>query len=203
MRIGAASGPPPGGELSQPEGPVPYVPPQPFSARLGRGRFSSRFDYPEAEPATSAGKSAAIIWGGGSPKNFLLQTEPQLQEILGFQITGHDYFIQVTDARPDTGGLSGATPSEAVTWSKINPSMLPNTIVCYADITIVMPLVLAYLLQKGAKRQPKHLYDLRNELVEKMKQDFINSPEAPSSKPGVNNTVQLLKQQYKHNSPNE
>ena len=63
---------------------------------------------------TSGGKSAVMIMGGGSPKNFALQTEPQIQEVLGIDERGHDYFLQVTDARPDTGGLSGATPSEAV-----------------------------------------------------------------------------------------
>ena len=51
------------------------------------------------------GKSAIFILGGGSPKNFALQTEPQIQEVLGIDEKGHDYFLQVTDARPDTGGL--------------------------------------------------------------------------------------------------
>ena len=51
------------------------------------------------------GKSAVFICGGGSPKNFALQTEPQIQEVLGIEEKGHDYFLQVTDARPDTGGL--------------------------------------------------------------------------------------------------
>ena len=41
--------------------------------------------------------------GRGSPKNFMLQTEPQIQEVMGIQEKGHDYFLQVTDARPDTG----------------------------------------------------------------------------------------------------
>jgi deoxyhypusine synthase len=59
------------------------------------------------------GKSAVLICGGGSPKNFALQTEPQIQEVLGIDEKGHDYFLQITDARPDTGGLSGATPAEA------------------------------------------------------------------------------------------
>ena len=62
-----------------------------------------------------------FILGGGSPKNFVLQTEPQIQEVMGVAEDGHDYFLQVTDARPDTGGLSGATPSEAVSWGKIDP----------------------------------------------------------------------------------
>ena len=78
----------------------------------------------------AGGKSGVVIFGGGAPKNFLLQTEPQLQEILGVSERGHDYFIQITDARPDTGGLSGATPAEAVSWGKIDPDLLPDTVVC-------------------------------------------------------------------------
>ncbi len=75
------------------------------------------------------GKSAVMIMGGGSPKNFMLQTEPQIQEVLGIVEKGHDYFLQVTDARPDTGGLSGATPAEAVGWGKIVPGRLPDAAV--------------------------------------------------------------------------
>src|SRR5258708_21488100 len=67
------------------------------------------------------GKSAVLICGGGSPKNFILQTEPQIQEVLGIDERGHDFFLQITDARPDTGGLSCATPAEAVSCVKISP----------------------------------------------------------------------------------
>jgi deoxyhypusine synthase len=112
------------------------------------------------------GESAIIVLGGGSPKNFALQTEPQLQEILGIDEKGHDYFIQFTDARPDTGGLSGATPQEAVTWGKINPSQLPSAVVCYVDSTIALPIVTAYALSKSAPRQLKRLYEGREQLVE-------------------------------------
>jgi deoxyhypusine synthase len=114
----------------------------------------------------TVGKSAVVIYGGGSPKNFILQTEPQLQEIMGIADEGHDYFIQVTDARPDTGGLSGATPSEAVTWGKIDPEQLPDTVVCYTDSTIAIPLMTAYLLSNVAPRPLRRLYDRRQELLD-------------------------------------
>ena len=100
-------------------------------------------------PSAPARPSAVVILGGGAPKNFLLQTEPQLQEVLGIAEKGHDYFIQVTDARPDTGGLSGATPSEAVSWGKIDPDQLPNTVVCYLDSTVALPLIASYVLAQG------------------------------------------------------
>src|SRR5205085_4299776 len=89
------------------------------------------------------GKSGIFILGGGSPKNFALQTEPQIQEVLGIEEKGHDYFMQFTDARPDTGGLSGATPQEAVTWGKVDPTQLPDSVVCYIDSTVALPIMTA------------------------------------------------------------
>ncbi|HUU00082.1 MAG TPA: deoxyhypusine synthase [Myxococcota bacterium] len=118
------------------------------------------------------GKSAVIILGGGSPKNFLLQTEPQLQEILGLSERGHDYFIQITDARPDTGGLSGATPSEAVSWGKVDPERLPDAVVCYADTTLALPLLSAYVLANAKKRPLRRLYRRRKDLVSKLRRAY-------------------------------
>ncbi len=118
------------------------------------------------------GKSGVLIFGGGSPKNFMLQTEPQIQEVLGIQEKGHDYFLQFTDARPDTGGLSGATPSEAVSWGKVDPNKLPDTIVCYADTTIVMPILAAYSLKKHKPRKLKRLAEKTDELLEFMLKEY-------------------------------
>ncbi|MCM8824960.1 MAG: deoxyhypusine synthase family protein, partial [Candidatus Omnitrophica bacterium] len=121
----------------------------------------------------TGGKSAAFLVGGGSPKNFLLQTEPQIQEVLLIREVGHDYFFQITDARPDTGGLSGATPHEAVSWGKVDPNMLPDAIVCYADSTIAFPIITHYALAKHKPRKPKRLYDRREELVEKLIREYF------------------------------
>ncbi len=118
------------------------------------------------------GKSAVMIFGGGSPKNFILQTEPQLQEIMGIAEKGHDYFIQFTDARPDTGGLSGATPSEAMTWGKIDPDQLPDSIVCYVDSTVVLPVLTAYALESTPSRPLKRLYDKRAQLMAQLTDDY-------------------------------
>ncbi|MFO0948168.1 MAG: deoxyhypusine synthase family protein, partial [Planctomycetota bacterium] len=123
--------------------------------------------------AKGSGSSAVVIWGGGSPKNFVLQTEPHIQEVLGLRETGHDYFLQFTDARPDTGGLSGATPSEAMTWGKVDPEKLPDTVVCYVDTTVAMPLIAAYALAKKGSRKHKRLYDRRAALVEELKREYL------------------------------
>ena len=114
--------------------------------------------------AKRGGKSGIFIVGGGSPKNFVLQTEPQIQEVLGIDERGHDYYLQLTDARPDTGGLSGATPSEAVSWGKVDPERLPDAVVCYVDSTIGLPLLAAYALARRKPRGLKRLYDRRDEL---------------------------------------
>ncbi len=119
------------------------------------------------------GKTGVIICGGGSPKNFILQTEPQIQEVLMIPESGHDYFLQITDARPDTGGLSGATPSEAVSWGKVDPCGIDDTVIVYSDATIVLPLITSYLLQNVKPRPLKRLYGKREENFKILKDAFL------------------------------
>src|SRR6266542_3787218 len=120
----------------------------------------------------SGGLSSVFILGGGSPKNFMLQTEPQIQEVLGLAEAGHDYFLQFTDARPDTGGLSGATPSEAMTWGKVDPDKLPDSVTCYVDSTIALPLLTAYSLTRLPKRHPKRVFDKFPELTRRLEAGY-------------------------------
>jgi deoxyhypusine synthase len=122
-----------------------------------------------------SGRSGVFILGGGSPKNFLLQTEPQIQEVLGIDERGHDYFLQVTDARPDTGGLSGATPGEAVSWGKVDPDRLPDAVVCYVDSTVALPLITAYALARHKPRTLKRLYDHRDEFMQLLLKEYRRS----------------------------
>ncbi len=118
------------------------------------------------------GHSGVLILGGGSPKNFILQTEPQIQEVLGLDESGHDYFLQITDARPDTGGLSGATASEAMTWGKVVPEQLPNSVTCYTDTTIALPLLTSYALARVKPRKLKRLYDRREAMYETIRKEY-------------------------------
>jgi deoxyhypusine synthase len=131
----------------------------------------------------AGGKSGVLILGGGSPKNFVLQTEPQIQEVLGLSESGHDYFLQITDARPDTGGLSGATASEAMTWGKVDPETLPDSVTCYADSTIALPLLTAYVLARHAPRPLRRLYQLREESYDKLRQEYQTKLTLAASKP--------------------
>ena len=121
------------------------------------------------------GKSAIFICGGGSPKNFALQTEPQIQEVLGIDEKGHDYFLQITDARPDTGGLSGATPAEAVSWGKIDPDRLPDAVVCYLDNTVALPLLTAYAHARHKPRKLKRLLDKREKNMRVLRDEFAKA----------------------------
>jgi deoxyhypusine synthase len=128
---------------------------------------------------SAGGKSAVLILGGGSPKNFMLQTEPQIQEVLGIDEKGHDYFLQITDARPDTGGLSGATPAEAVSWGKIDPDRLPDAVVTYIDSTVALPLLAAYALARHEPRPLKRLFDRRQEMMDALRHEYARSGHAP------------------------
>lgn len=115
-----------------------------------------------------ATRNGVIILGGGSPKNFYLQTQPQLWEVLGIQKGGHDYFIQITTDAPHWGGLSGATPSEAVSWGKIKPDQLRDAVVIYGDSTIILPLLTAYAVSKVQLRPRRELFAKREELLKNL-----------------------------------
>jgi len=119
------------------------------------------------------GKSAVILLGGGSPKNFMLQTEPQLQEILMLPEKGHDYDINITDARPDTGGLSGAPPREAASWGKIDPEKIEESVTVYVDVTVAFPLMVAYVLQKTKPKRLKRLGSQMDTLYEALRNAYL------------------------------
>ena len=114
-----------------------------------------------------AGKqNGCVILGGGSPKNFYLQAQPTLWEVYGIPKGGNDYFIQITTDQVVYGGLSGATPAEAVSWGKVNPGVLPDTVVAYVDSTIAFPLFCEYALASPNARRPrKELLHKRSSLV--------------------------------------
>jgi deoxyhypusine synthase len=167
---------------------VPIYTSSPGDSSLGMGLASLRLQGYEVgfDPELDVNETAAIVYdakraggrtgvlilGGGSPKNFALQTEPQIQEIYKLAEKGHDFFIQVTDARVDTGGLSGATSHEAVTWGKVDPDQLPDTVVCYTDATIALPIMTAYALTRRRPRPLRRLYDRRGQMMERLAADF-------------------------------
>jgi deoxyhypusine synthase len=89
---------------------------------------------------------AIIIVGGGTPKNFVLQTSMALPTV---EQCGFRYAAQITTDAPQWGGLSGATLREAISWGKIKEAA--NTSIVYCDATIALPLVVAYMMAKLKK----------------------------------------------------
>jgi len=124
----------------------------------------------------NAKENGAILLGGGSPKNFYMQTQPFLWECFGIEKGGHDYFIQITMDSPQWGGLSGATPQEAVSWGKINPSELKNTVVVYTDTTVAVPILFSYALENAKPRKKKNLYLKRDQFVYNMEKEVKKKP---------------------------
>ena len=124
-------------------------------------------------------KNGCVILGGGSPKNFYLQGQPTLWEIYGIQKGGNDYFVQITTDQVVWGGLSGATPSEAVSWGKVNPGVLPDTVVAYCDTTIAFPLFCEYAVSsEHGRRSRKSLYHQRSVLLVELERQARASVEA-------------------------
>jgi deoxyhypusine synthase len=111
-------------------------------------------------------QNGCVILGGGSPKNFYLQAQPTLWEVYGIPKGGSDYFIQITTDQVVWGGLSGATPGEAVSWGKVNPGVLADTVVAYCDSTIAFPLFCEYAIgSPNGRRARKELVYHRDTLV--------------------------------------
>ena len=117
-------------------------------------------------------KSGIIELGGGVPKNTAQQTGPLLDQILRRDSGGQDYIIQITDARPDTGGLSGATLQEGKSWGKVHDAH-NDVITVYADSTIAFPILALYVLSNQKSRKPKRLYKKLNKYYEDLKKDYL------------------------------
>jgi deoxyhypusine synthase len=125
-------------------------------------------------------QNGCVILGGGSPKNFYLQAQPTLWEVYGIPKGGNDYFIQFTTDQVVWGGLSGATPSEAVSWGKVNPGVLPDTAVCYADSTIAFPLFAEYAVgSRWNRRQRRELVHRRDDLLAALREQAETAGAAP------------------------
>ena len=129
-------------------------------------------------------ESAAILWkskrsgglelGGGVPKNFFQQTGPALYQILKIKEGGQDYLIQLTDARADTGGLSGATLQEGKSWGKIKTSRKGNVVV-YGDSSVYFPILCSYVLSVCKPRKHKQIYENKDGWLEEMKKIYFKN----------------------------
>jgi deoxyhypusine synthase len=141
-------------------------------------------------------KNGCVILGGGSPKNFYLQGQPTLWEVYGIPKGGNDYFIQITTDQVVWGGLSGATPSEAVSWGKVNPGVLPDTVVSYCDSTIAFPLFCEYALaSKNGRRARKELVLKRDRLLDDLKRQALA---ARAARPAPSEPIDVMPDLERH-----
>jgi deoxyhypusine synthase len=120
-------------------------------------------------------KSGIVEIGGGVPKNTAQQTGPLLDQILRRNDGGQDYIIQITDARPDTGGLSGATLQEGKSWGKVQDAH-DGVVTVYADATIAFPILALYVLSNQKARKPKRLYKKLDQFYQNLSNDYFNKP---------------------------
>lgn len=163
---------------------VPVYIPSLTDSSIGMNMIPLLFEssLPPINLLSDISESAAILWkskisgglelGGGVPKNFFQQTGPTLYQILKIKEGGHDYVIQLTDARPDTGGLSGATIQEGKSWGKIKTSHTGNVIV-YGDSSVYFPILCSYILSECKPRKPKRLYHWKDKFVKEMKDKYL------------------------------
>jgi deoxyhypusine synthase len=142
---------------------------------------------------------ATLILGGGVPKNYNLQPEPALGQVLGLpDVRGYHFDVQIVTAPVTDGSLSSCPPAEAVTWGKVDKDLyLQTTESMQADYSMLMPFVVKALLDNrkryereaaeiGAdtlfEREPRargylrpregyRLYDMRDQLCTRLRAD--------------------------------
>lgn len=123
-----------------------------------------------------AKKNGVVIVGGGSPKNFYMQTQPTLWQILRDDMGGHDFFIQLTTDSPHWGGLSGATPQEAHSWGKVKEAPL-NQAVVYSCASITFPLLCKYAVDRIKPRPRKNLLSQLDGISKRLRKSALSNPE--------------------------
>jgi deoxyhypusine synthase len=117
---------------------------------------------------------AALILGGGVPKNFNLQPEPALGQILGVpDVRGYNFDVQIVTAPVTDGSLSSCPPAEAVTWGKVDKEHYQQTTESMqADYSAVMPFLVKALLERHPVTEPHRLFAKREELCERLRADL-------------------------------
>lgn len=158
---------------------VPIYTPSPGDSSIAMNLIIPHFyDEPiNIDPLMDILETTALVWnsekngaieiGGGSPKNFYMQTQPTLWQILKIDKGGHDYFIQLTTDSPQWGGLSGATPQEAISWGKIKETSKDYAVV-YSDASITFPLLAQYANLAHRARKHKELFKIKDKLAKEL-----------------------------------
>lgn len=147
-------------------------------------------------------KMAIWILGGGVPKNYTLQGEPLLDQILGVPTHGFDFDLQFCVDPVDNGALSSCPAGEGHTWGKVSAeSVQYGSMYVHADVTAVFPwLTYALLSDARVHKKPRRLFDARGAAVTRLQGEITKrkkklvettkfalpkatkSPKAPSTK---------------------
>ena len=167
---------------------VPIYTPSPGDSSIGMNLIVPHmFDGPlHLNPMVDVIETAAIVYdaekngvveiGGGAPKNFYLQTQPVLHQILNDESKGgHDYVLQLTVDSPHWGGLSGATPAEARSWGKVKDAY-ENNVVVYSCASLTFPLIAQYVLTRNKPRTHRRLMRRIPEMVNAIYEIARNNP---------------------------
>ena len=133
---------------------------------LGKNQFTFDVIGDVLETARLAGESPAsgvVYFGGGTPKNFVQQSEVTAA-FMRQAHSGHKYALQVVTDAPHWGGLSGCTFEEAQSWGKIAHDASMVTVYC--DSTIAMPILVTALSEDAAliRNRKKPLFEMGREL---------------------------------------
>ncbi len=122
--------------------------------------------------AQNEGDTAVWILGGGVPKNYTLQGEPTLSQILGLEARGFDVDVQFCVDPVDNGALSSCPAGEGHTWGKVTAeAVLTSSVYCHVDVTAVLPWLVHALFAEGLSRPHKRLYDRLGEARAKLDAD--------------------------------
>ena len=143
-----------------------------------------------ARKRVKPGRLAIWILGGGVPKNYTLQGEPLLDQILGVGADGFDLDVQFCVDPVDNGALSSCPAGEGHTWGKVSVAAVERgSVYVHCDVTAVFPwLTYALLGRPGAKRPLKRLYQQRAQAVaylqkqvERQRKPLLKTMELPAA----------------------
>lgn len=96
---------------------------------------------------------AVWILGGGVPKNYTLQGEPMLSQILGIETDGFAIDVQFCVDPVDNGALSSCPAGEGHTWGKVSAEGVERSVYAHCDVTAVFPFLVRALLEKRRGRR--------------------------------------------------
>lgn len=126
-------------------------------------------------------ESDTSVWilGGGVPKNYTLQGEPTLSQILGMDARGFDVDVQFCVDPVDNGALSSCPAGEGHTWGKVTAeAVLESSVYVHCDVTAVLPFVVHALFSEGLSRPSRRYADRLNEFKAKLDADVFGKRDA-------------------------